>query len=449
MLTVSFLYYYFCKKNIMKNKKLALKMLSLLIVMNLNIFAQDTLRVMTYNLLNYGNFPPGYCDISVNNPTDKDEYLRTIIDYTKPDIFVVNEIGDNATYHDRILDSILNINGISSFQRANITNIAYSYIINQLYYNSDKLTLHSQEIVNTYIRDINLYRLYYNSPELALYNDTVFLNCIVCHLKSGSNSSDESSRATMTINAMNYLNNNNIAGNCFFMGDFNVKNSSEQAFQNLINYPNPSIRFYDPVNQIGTWYNNSSFAAFHTQSSNYYSNGCASGGGLDDRFDFILASEEIIYGTDDVQYVNNSYWAVGQDGSHFNSSVEYQGNNSVPSTVLNSLLEMSDHLPVILDIEIAQIPVSVKENISDESICINLNNPVKEQLKINIQAIEKQSLTLEIISHYGQLLFSQKIYIHEGKTDFTLAMNKFSSGLYILKISNETSILKVQKIIKL
>jgi hypothetical protein len=110
---------------------------------------------------------------------------------------------------------------------------------------------------------------------------------------------------------------------------------------------------------------------------------------------------------------------------------------------------MSDHLPVILDIEIAQIPVSVKENISDESICINLNNPVKEQLKINIQAIEKQSLTLEIISHYGQLLFSQKIYIHEGKTDFTLAMNKFSSGLYILKISNETSILKVQKIIKL
>ena len=433
----------------MKNRNLIQKIIVLLLLLNLNLAAQDTIRVMVYNLLNYGNFPSGYCNISINDPDDKDVYLRSIIDYANPDIFAVNEIGTNSVYHDRILDSVLNINGINYFQRANITNNGYSYLLNQLYYNSEKLTLHSQEVVNTYIRNIDLYRLYYNSPELSVNNDTVFLICLVSHLKSGSDASDQSSRATMTVNAMNYLSNQNIIDNCLFMGDFNVKNSSEQAFQNLINYTNPAVRFYDPINQIGSWNNNSSFSAYHTQSTHYSSNGCASGGGLDDRFDFILASENIINGIHKAEYINNSYWAIGQDGNHFNSSIDYQGNSSVPLSVLNSLYEMSDHLPVMMDIAINQISVYRTDNVVGELMNFYFNNPVNEKLEINIQSIRKQNLFLEVFSHYGQVLLSEKINISEGKNSFNIPMNNYASGLYILKISNETNLLKVQKIVKL
>ena len=44
-------------------------------------------------------------------------------------------------------------------------------------------------------------------------------------------------------------------------------------------------------------------------------------GGMDDRFDFIFVSEDLISGEDGVLYLENSYLAEGQDGNHFNQSV--------------------------------------------------------------------------------------------------------------------------------
>jgi len=113
------------------------------------------------------------------------------------------------------------------------------------------------------------------------------------HLKAGSYSSDAQTRADMTAALMNYLNVENVTGNNLAMGDFNVYSSSEEAFQNLVNYSNAALRFYDPVNQLGAWNNNGSFADYHTQSTHTNDDGCHASGGLDDRFDFNLISNEV------------------------------------------------------------------------------------------------------------------------------------------------------------
>ena len=57
--------------------------------------AQDTLTVMQYNLLYYGNYNTGYasCFETNNNTQLKDECIRTILNYIKPDILTVNEFG--------------------------------------------------------------------------------------------------------------------------------------------------------------------------------------------------------------------------------------------------------------------------------------------------------------------------------------------------------------------
>ena len=52
-------------------------------------------------------------------------------------------------------------------------------------------------------------------------------------------------------------------------------------------------------------------------------------GGMDDRFDFIFVSEDLISGEDGVMYLENSYLAEGQDGNHFNQSVNDGLNSSV------------------------------------------------------------------------------------------------------------------------
>lgn len=56
-----------------------------------NVSAQDSVKVMQYNLLNFGNFTD-YCTINNNNPTRKTDWLKTIIDYYLPDVSTVNEI---------------------------------------------------------------------------------------------------------------------------------------------------------------------------------------------------------------------------------------------------------------------------------------------------------------------------------------------------------------------
>jgi len=84
-------------------------------------------------------------------------------------------------------------------------------------------------------------------------------------------------------------------------------------------------------------------------------------GGLDDRFDHILASLDIISGGKNVKYISGTYKALGNDGNHCNDSINQGTNTSVPSAVLNALYGNSDHLPVILKLQI-----DVATGINDE-----------------------------------------------------------------------------------
>ena len=99
---------------------------------------QDTLNVVHYNLLNYGNIT-SYCHNGNNNINDKDAYLKTIINYLKPDIFTVNEISKSESIHQHLLDQVLNTSGVDYYEKANFVKIAESDLVNMLYYNKDKL----------------------------------------------------------------------------------------------------------------------------------------------------------------------------------------------------------------------------------------------------------------------------------------------------------------------
>ena len=111
----------------------------------------------------------------------------------------------------------------------------------------------------------------------------------------------------------------------------------------------------DPLSRVGgvgEWNNNSQYAPFHTQSTRSYSDECFSSGGLDDRFDFILMSDEIYMGFNKIKYVDNSYYALGNDGQHFNQSIDQNGNSAVPASVASALYDISDHLPVTMKLHL-------------------------------------------------------------------------------------------------
>ena len=112
---------------------------------------------------------------------------------------------------------------------------------------------------------------------------------------------------------------------------------------------NYGLHFNDPINQSGEWHNNWNYADIHTQSTrtaNLPDGG--STGGMDDRFDFMLISDDLLDGA--LSYVPDSYQSFGQDGEHYNVSMLAVKNFSIPNDINNALYYMSDHLPVLMQL---------------------------------------------------------------------------------------------------
>lgn len=392
------------------------------------VYSQDTIKVMTYNLLNYGNYT-SYCTLSNNNVSNKNEYLKTIIDYTLPDILGVVEIAPDDTYIDGFRDNVLNQNGRNYYAKTPKSNYSGSSIINMLYYDSRKMTLSFWVSLPTTYRDINIYTFYFEND--ALQNgDTVYLTCIVMHLKAGNTDSDASDRTAMAQTLMNFLNNFNENTNYLVMGDFNLYSSSEGAYQQLTNHPNANIRFYDFINKSGDWSNNAYFSPYHTQSTHTTSD-CFSGGGLDDRFDFILGNINTITGAKGFKYLDSSYTTLGQDGQHFNKGLlDSPTNTTVPSNVLEALYGNSDHLPII-----SKFIVDNTLSINDYSLPINYYM-LDNKLYINFINPLNTDMSIKVLDIQGRDVFTDQI--PSNMQQYVLDMNNYNKGVYLIDIFNNT-----------
>ncbi len=418
--------------------------LLILLAISLKASAQDSLRILHYNLLNYGNYST-YCNNVNNNHITKEGHLRTIIGYLKPDIFTVNELSSVNAYHDRLLTEVMNSDGRSYYKRTLATNIAGSDIINMMFYDSTKLALHSMHVIQLNVRDINLYKLYYKSNQLHS-GDTIFLNCIVAHLKAGDSNSDAQSRGVMAANVMNWLQTNTQPGNYLLMGDFNVYTSTEPSYQYFTSSSAGSFQFFDPVNAPGEWNNNIDFAAYHTQSVSS-SGGCQASGGMDDRFDFILATDEIMEGSRKIRYKQGSYKAVGQDGNHFNQSITTLPNPSVPPDVLTALGRASDHLPVTMVLEMeAEQPGALTESVLLKDIRIIRVN--ESEATINLTALKPSKCSIFIFSSTGQLMRTISSNIKQGFNSLNIPLKSFPKGIYLISISDSEGFRRTLKLIK-
>lgn len=313
-------------------------------------------RIVSYNLLNFpdGRNDCGSSNVNLPNRTDS---LRKTLNYLKPDIFVACEIQHEAGC-DSILTRSLNVFGTNHYQRATFYNntSGANDLQNMLFYNSSKLILKEQRIIQTSVRDINHYILYVIDATLPQHHDTCFIEVFMCHLKAGSATADQLDRAQQTQILRGILDGRPADRHLFVCGDLNTYRSSETCYQNLITGGNSFLK--DPINSPGSWTSNSSFSAIHTQSprtSGSYA--CGSTGGLDDRFDHILVSQNVMSGSPLLNYQMNSYKAIGNDGNHYNQSILTGSNSMYPDSVVRALHFTSDHLPVKLD-AIMTIPTS-------------------------------------------------------------------------------------------
>jgi endonuclease/exonuclease/phosphatase family metal-dependent hydrolase len=420
---------------------------SLLISFSLSISAQagyDTIKVMSYNVLNYGFPATTNCPALIT--ANKHAWLRTVLQYADPDILGLEKMDASpASFSsDTIIADVLDSVCSGCYGHTPFTNLSGYSKANMLYYKTNKLGWVSTTTIysaDSTISDINLHTLFYKSPSLAITHDTIFLRIILVHLASGQDSAAQ--RGTEMEGAMNWLNTHITAtGNYIFMGDFNTQSSSESCFQQMINSSNPNTLFFDVANQLGNWNGSpSDFANYLTQSTRTTDPGdCGATGGLDDWFDHLLTTSPIMQGALAVTYVPNSFKVIGQDGQHVNKSlIANPTNTAVPLAVLNALYYMSEHLPVIMHLAIDTAAQATGiSTLPDEVNGIwRYSQLANNELWILPPAAtnpgETEPYIARIFDLTGKLLMSATL--NSGSKSYIL-LNNIANGVYMLTIYN-------------
>ena len=292
------------------------------------VLAQDVnFRVMTYNGLKLDG-----------TDTDRQSAFQTVLQAANPDVLLMQEIVD-AAGADLILTA-LNAGG-NQYSRATFINGTDTD--NMLFYRTSIGTLTSQNEIPTALREFSEYVMQIGDNEIRFYS---------AHLKASSGSTNEQKRLDEVTVLRNHLNNLPAGTEFVVVGDFNMYDSNEPAYQKFIaNEADNDGRAEDPLASsggVGDWHVNPAFASVHTQSPRTTQFGGGAHGGLDDRFDFILTS----FGINDnskVDMIAGTYTAFGNDGNHFDTSLLDGPNSAVSATVAQAIHDASDHLPVYAD----------------------------------------------------------------------------------------------------
>jgi len=289
------------------------------------IHAQDTVRIMAYNILNY--------DIS---DTSRHPYYRTVVQNSNPDILVVEEIlSQNAV--NNIRDRVLNTIGIGNFSAGTFINGFDSD--NAIFFKTSKFAFISNIPIRTELRDINEFKVVHIAT-----SDTLRLYAV--HLKANNTTPDQQQRAREVDSLRKVTNTLPLNSNFIVLGDFNIYGATEPAYQKLLQIiPGNEGHFFDMLNLPGSW-NNSAYAVYHTQSTRVRQFGGGATGGMDDRFDMILYSKAVNE-PGGVTIVQQSLNAYGNDGNHFNDSINKPPNNAVGQVIADALHYSSDHLPIL------------------------------------------------------------------------------------------------------
>ena len=376
-------------------------------IFNNVLFSQDTVSVISYNLLRF------------NSSTERNLHFRNIIEKIKPDVLITQEMIGQESVNNFLNNILKNIN--EKYKAADFIDDEDTDIDQGLFYNSDKFSFISTSQIDGYPRPIYIFTLKHldTGEQFVVYN---------LHLKASKGSENELARSDQVKELKNHISETN--SNFYIVaGDFNIYSTAESAYKDLFSITESGKgNLHDLINVVGT-YNDPSNANIHTQSTRTSQFGGGSHGGLDDRFDFILFSNSLMYG-DRIFVIDSTYKSFGNDGMHYNSALNMGPNQEVSMNIANSLHDASDHLPVFVKIIFSNEKI-YREVLNVESYSVSdkllfYPNPTKN--KLYIQSEDHKINKLEIYSLNGIKVLDKNI----NSNSCTIDVSKINIGNYLI-----------------
>jgi Endonuclease/Exonuclease/phosphatase family len=344
----------------MSRKSLLVAVVSCALILSLGTsvrVAYGQLRIVDYNTAN-GTFPSG------NNylpRTGMDNVLQAIANevtngIAKPiDVLIFQEHDEPYTTTAAFVNLLNGIYGAGTYARSTVITLpTYTNNIRQtLIYNTNTLTLIDEKAFGSTggsaaARQSARFQLrpvgYDSSADFYIYNDHYLSGTTCCGPTSDQGRRDfEAQTVRIDADALGQ------GAHVIYAGDYNIHSSSEAMYQTLLDVGNGQA--FDPINSPGNWNNSSSFASIHTQSPHDGTDGLVTGG-MDDRFDFQLVTGELL-DDEGMSYIPGSYHAFGNNGTTYNQAVNAASNTyPLPSSTLDDLAHVSDHLPVVADYQL-------------------------------------------------------------------------------------------------
>lgn len=173
------------------------------------------------------------------------------------------------------------------------------------------------------------------------------------HLKASTGSANEAERLSGVQAIRSNADALGAGTHTLYMGDMNFYNNTETGYLAFFNAGNGQA--WDPLG-TGSW-SGTGNAWKHTQSPRDITADGLVGGGMDDRFDFILPTAALD-DDDGLSVIDGTYRALGNDGNHYNQAINAGNNTFYPSNVARSntladnLFLATDHIPVIVDLQV-------------------------------------------------------------------------------------------------
>ena len=380
----------------------------------------DSLRIMTYNVLNFG-------DACQGQPSSQYQNLRTIIGFTNPDVVGMVKMQS-------IKSSPTDVNGISSFGFADtvvaetfnkvfpnryahsgFSDAALSGSTTVLFYDQNKLGYLGLTTLVVSTEDFNMFKLYVKDPYLSTTMDTTFVYFVLNHTISGSTSTGRDQQDTLVANALRkhfyHL------PNLINMGDYNLRLSGETGYQAYVNPKDSGFKFSDgpffPERKLTyplDWDTNPSvcpnYLSTSTRQSSSLPNSCGTSGGAKDWYDHILVSPWIVNNLNYLSYILDSYHTVGNDGKRIgisvNDTLTNGKNTSAPGSVINALWHFSNKYPVMCSLGLTYNRTG--KSLPDPNIVAGLNPIGSNNLDIEASTFITDSYHLQ----FGSSLLNKK-----------------------------------------
>ncbi|MGH1436885.1 MAG: T9SS type A sorting domain-containing protein [Lewinella sp.] len=394
----------------------------LLVIYGASLFAQSDIKIMSYNLLIY---PEG-------EMVNRIDTLSKILDFYEPDLLLVQELKSEQG-----LQSIAEeLSALFGDYKAGtyvpqVSNPANSWRLQQnLIFNEAIFELVSEEAIETPYRDVNYFQLRILEEDGT--PSTELLHTYVTHLKSSQGSTNEQLRLSMVEVLNNHISLLPPESNIIVAGDFNVYYGGEPAYESLLS-PNGTNTLHDPIDMPGWAGTNFPNQEIFTQSTRLSSLADGSGGGVDDRFDFILLSEQLMNPNARYVYQADSYKALGNNGTCYNQDlIDCSTVDNVPFDLLRALYHMSDHLPIVLSLDINEAVSTIELPFSSESQLIEIApNPANAQADLVWHGTGP--VDLRIFNLQGKLILAQNGLEQKATIDIA----HLPLGLYMVQMTDK------------